>query len=84
MTGEELERVSRVAHDGEHGMDGDLRKDVIGRRMASDSCRRAAPEIEVELLYSGQTPGGLLPRPNVLRIRFWCGGHECSLACVLA
>src|SRR5919198_323250 len=57
MTGEELERIRRVANDGEHSVDGDLRKDVLRRRVPNDSCRRATPEIEVELLESGQTPG---------------------------
>ena len=84
MAGEEVEGIGRVAHDAQHRMDGDLRKNILGRQVANDSCRSAAPEIEVELLDSGQTPGGLTALPLVSRIRFWCGGHECSLACMQA
>ena len=79
VAGEELERIGCVAYDGQDGLDCDVREDVIGRDVTGYRCRRAAPEIEVELLQTGQPSDRLLAPSLDVRIRFCRGGHECSL-----
>ena len=78
MTGEQFERIGCVAHDRQDGLDCDVREDIVGRNVAGYRRGRAAPEIQIELLQTGQPSDRLLAPSLDVRIRFWRGGHECS------
>jgi hypothetical protein len=79
VSDEEVERIGRIAEGGQDGVDRDVSKDIVWHDVAGDTVGGMPPRVQRKLLHAVQTSPRLLRAIDAVRIRFWYGGHGCSL-----